>query len=374
METNKRLLSIDALRGADMLLIMGAAGVVTLFCKAMGWGTDCMLARQVTHVDWNGLHLQDTIFPLFLFLAGASWPFSLAKQRERGASVGAIRLRVVKRCLILVLLGLLYNGLLNFKPAELVWGSVLGRIGISWAVAAYMSIGLGVRTRVGIWFALMLGYWLACIVFTAPDFPNAGNFSPEGNIGCWIDRMIMPGKLTVPKLYTNQGILGTVGGVGTAMLGVFAGEFLRSRVATGAKKAGWLLAAAAGLLAMGLAIGLGFGKWSFPINKKMWSPSFVCVVGAYSTAMLALFHWVVDVKGWTRWTFFFRVIGMNSITIYLLNRVVGGAFGDVARFFFGGVVAYLPAAWAAVALAVAKMAVAWGALYFLYRQKVFLRV
>ena len=371
-ETGRRLESLDALRGFDMLMIMGFSALVTKLCAVFGWGSDCWLVQQVHHVEWHGLHFQDMIFPLFLFLAGVSWPFSLEKQRARGTSPCAIRLRILKRGAILFLLGLVYNGLLDFKFSELVWGSVLGRIGISWMAAALLSTFFGVRARADIFLALMFGYWLVCLIFTAPDFPNAGNFSPEGNIGSWIDRMIMPGKLTVPGVYTNQGILGTVGGVCTAMLGVFAGELLHRRDLVGGKRVGALLAAAAALLAAGLVIGLAFGKWSFPINKKMWSPSFVCVVGAYSTAMLALFHWIVDVKGWKGWTLFFRVIGMNSITIYLAQKFI--PFGTIAQKLFGGLASALPAAWSSLLFAVAYILLCWLFLFFLYRQKIFLRV
>ena len=382
----KRLESLDALRGFDMLMIMGMGPLVVKLCALCGWGADCWFAQQFEHVGWNGLRFEDTIFPLFLFLAGVSWPFSCAKQRERGTATRAIVLRCLKRAAILFLLGLIYGDLLQ---GTLRMGSVLGRIGVAWAVGAILYLFCRVRTLAVLALALPIAYWMLLAFVPAPDaltvaIPEklsfvrefgTGPFSIVGNLSGWVDRHLMPGVLSpYTGIADNQSALGYIPAVGTALLGILSGEFLRTH--TGSMSAGrrlaLMFAAAAALVALGLVIANGFGALSMPINKKLWSASFTFVVGGYSVAMLAVFHGLVDVLGWSRGTFFFRVIGMNSITIYLAQKFI--PFRTIANGVFGGFAGLFPEPAGAVILAVAYVAVCWLFLLFLYRKGVFLKV
>ncbi|MDE5731436.1 MAG: DUF5009 domain-containing protein, partial [Bacteroidales bacterium] len=167
--------------------------------------------------------------------------------------------------------------------------------------------------------------------------------------------------------FDPEGLLSTVPSIVTAMLGMFAGEFVRSEKLDGTKKAGYMGLASLVLLAAGLL-------WSlvFPLNKMLWSSSFVLVVGAYSLALFALFYYIIDVKGYSRWTFFFRVIGMNSITIYIAQSIID--FNKIDRFFLGGLAELLPPEWGAVVLSAGYVAACWLFLYFLYKKQVFLKV
>ena len=167
--------------------------------------------------------------------------------------------------------------------------------------------------------------------------------------------------------FDPEGLLSTVPAVVTAMLGMFTGEFVRRGDIRGGRKTLWMAAAAAALLAAGLAF-----SGVLPVNKKLWSSTFVCVVGAYSLGMFALFYYLIDVRGWRRWTLFFRVVGLNSITIYLAQRIVG--FGRISDFFLGGIASKCPEAVAAVISSAGYVAVCWLFLYFLYRKNVFLKV
>ena len=355
-----------------MLFIMGFASFLTLTLAALGCRLE-WLEEQFRHVAWHGLRFEDTIFPLFLFLAGVSWPFSLAKRRARGDSTAAILRKIVSRGLTLALLGFVYNGVLKFDFPNMVWGAVLTRIGIAWALAAALSVFAGTRTRIGIAAAILLAHWAICVLVAAPDAPaGADPLSVEGCFAGWLDRTLLPGRLTQPGLISNQGVLSTFPAVVTAMLGVFAGELLRRTDLSGGRKAALLAAGAAGLVCAGIGVAFGFGRYSMPFNKILWSSSFVLAVGGYSAAMLALFYWLIDVKGWWRRTLFFRVIGMNSITIYMANGIMG--FGLFATFFFGGVAGLLPDAWGKALLAGATVGFEWLFLYFLYRKEVFLRV
>ncbi len=355
---NRRLESLDALRGFDMLFITGLGGLISALCAVFG-ASDSWLDIQMHHAEWDGLRQHDTIFPLFLFIAGVTFPFSFEKNREH------IYRKIFKRAAILILLGMVYNGLFSLDFANLRFYSVLGRIGLAWMGAALLYVWFGRKTRAAICAALLAGYCLLCLI-PAPDAAGAGPLTKDGCLVGWIDRCIFPGHLCYGN-FDPEGLLSAIPAVVTAMLGIFSGELLRRKDISGNRKTAALLAATAVLLVTGLVLSI----W-FPINKKLWSSSFVLVVGAYSTAMLALFYWLIDVKGWRKWAFPLKVVGVNSIAIYMLPCIIN--LGYTARFFFGGVISFCSEGWAQVVSNAAYLLVAWLIIYFLYRQKIFLKV
>lgn len=365
----QRLLSLDALRGFDMLFIMGFAGLVVALCKLWPGDFSAWMSAQMGHAAWDGFFHHDTIFPLFLFIAGISFPFSLAKQRGKGLGERSIRLKVIRRGLTLVALGLVYNGLFNLDFATLRLPSVLGRIGLAWMFAALLFIHFGVRTRIAIAAAILVGYGLLLQFTAAPDAAGAGPLTEAGNIVGYIDRTIMPAHLYGGRGFDPEGLLSTLPAIVTAMLGMFTGEFVRrpEEQVPGSRKA---LRMAAGAVVM-LALALCLNPLQ-PINKKLWTPAFVFAAGAYSLGMFALFYYLIDVRGWKRWTLFFRVIGLNSITIYLAQRIIG--FGRISDFFLGGAASKCPEAVAAVVNGAGYVAVCWLFLYFLYKKNTFLKV
>ena len=367
-ERGQRLVSLDALRGFDMLFIMGGAGLIASLAEWFPCDFTAVLAEQMEHVEWNGLRHHDTIFPLFLFIAGISFPFSLAKQRSRGRSEWAIHRKVIVRGLLLVLLGMVYNGLLDFDFENLRVASVLGRIGLAWMFAALIFMHTGWRVRAVITSALLVGYWLLAGFVPAPDAQGADILTAEGSIVGYIDRILLPGRVLYGSI-DPEGILGTVPAIATALLGMFVGESLTSGLSqrSGAKVTAWMVLAGIVMLALGLLWGE-----VFPVNKKMWTSSFVLVVGAYSTLMFALFYYIIDVLRWRRWTFFFTVIGMNSITIYLAQRFV--RFSYTSEKLFGGLVGLMPEDSRAFFSQAAYIAVCWLFLYVLYRHRIFLKV
>ena len=365
---NERLMSIDALRGFDMLFIMGGAGLLAALATWFPCGFTQALAEQMDHVEWNGLRHHDTIFPLFLFIAGISFPFSLAKQRQQGRSEWAIHKKVIVRGLMLVFLGVVYNGLLNFEFDSLRYASVLGRIGLAWMFGALIFIHTGWKARVWITAALLVGYWLVAGFIPAPDGNGADIFTAEGSFVGYVDRILLPGRIYYGSI-DPEGILSIIPSIGTALLGMFTGEWVKSErksLTPGKKVLGMILAGVV-LLIIGLL-------WNevFPINKKMWTSSFVMVVGAYSVLMFALFYYIIDVCNWRKWTLFFTVIGMNSITIYLAQRFIN--FSYTSERLFGGLVKLMPEDSQAFFTKVAYIAVCWLFLYFLYRKRVFLKV
>lgn len=295
MKTNQRLQSIDALRGFDMLFIMGFSGLVVALCSLFPNGSECWLAQTMHHVKWHGFAHHDTIFPLFLFLAGLSFPFSYAKQCSTGATRSQIYLKIVRRAVVLFLFGLIYNGLLKFNFENLRVCSVLGRIGIAWAIAAVLYINFGWKARATICGVILLGYWLVVGYIPAPDVEGADPLSMQGSIVGYIDRLITPGRLYNGNIFDPEGLFSTIPAIVTALLGIFTGEYVRSEQHSGNRKSLSMLVAAVAMLALGLL-------WSlvFPINKNLWTSSFVLVVGAYSLAMFALFYYLIDVRGWSR--------------------------------------------------------------------------
>ena len=363
-----RLASLDAVRGFDMLFIMGGEGLVVALAALFGFPD---FGKSFDHVPWDGLQFMDTIFPTFLFLAGVTFPFSAAKSRERGATDRQIALKALRRCALLVLLGLVHDGpLLHFDFAHMRVWSVLGRIGIAWFAAALLYLRFGTKARAWISAAILAVIVVFTRLVVAPDAPpGASPFSPEGNFGCWLDRTLTAGH-TFKPLFDPEGFAGMLPAVVTAMLGMFAGEIVRRGGVSPKRRCIELAALGASLLALGLAV-----VPLSPLNKALWSPSFVLVVGSYSTFLFLAFYAVVDVLGFAKWSFPLKVIGMNSIAIYMAQVVIGGWKAN--DFLFSWAWRYLPESCGdlkRVLINLGYTIVCWLFLYFLYRKNIFLKV
>ncbi len=363
---SQRLYSLDALRGFDMFWIMGAEEIFHTMSKATGssfWGA---IANQFTHPDWNGFHFYDLIFPLFLFMAGVATPFSVGREMEKGKTKNQLLWRVVKRGLILVLLGIIYNNGLHIKPiSEIRFASVLGRIGLAYMFANIIYLYASKRAQV-IWFAsLLIGYWLLLKFTAAPGFMR-GDLTMEGNFASYIDRNIIPGKLYL-GIHDPEGLVSTIAAIGTGLLGIMAGLYLKRTDISGGVKARNL--AIGGVISILLAL---LWNMDFPINKNLWTSSFVLLVGGISLILLGLFYYIIDVLGYKKWAFFFRVIGMNSILIYMSGQFISWEHANHGFFAWLGELIGDP--FNAVAMSITYVLVKWAFLYFMYKKKVFLRV
>ena len=343
-----RILSIDALRGFDMMWIMGFGQTLRKVGEVVGTDWGAALAYQMKHVYWTGLHIHDMIFPTFVFLAGASWPFSLARQRAKGLTDGQIFFRrVLKRFVILFCLGLLTSGILGFNFMRLLYMSVLGRIACAWFVAATTLLFLKPRKTVVAAVVMFFGYWAALRYLP-------GLIEP----GC--DPCAMIG---------GEGILAAFfGASGCAYLGIFSGLILQRAGWTAERKSATLAAFSIALSAAAVA-----ASTVCPCVKVIvWTPTFVLVTCAIASALLALFHWLIDVRGWAGWSFFFRVIGMNAITIYVLRCFVD--FKVTSRRLLWGTIKLLPPEWNEPIVLAGAFVVCWLLLLFLYRKRIFLKV
>lgn len=366
--SSKRLYSLDALRGFDMFWIMGGESIFVGLATLTGWPVFNWWAGQLEHVQWHGFHFYDMIFPLFLFIAGISFPFSMAKRKAMNVSRKAIYKHVIFRGLILVLLGILYNNGVRFDFGDLRYGSVLGRIGLAWMFAAIIFMNTKLAFRI-VWFwALLIGYWLLLLLFPAHDLGSSDPFSQTGNLASYIDRLLMPGRLYLGN-HDPEGLFSTIPAISTALLGMFTGEFLLSKYLNDKqlKKVLYMVLAAIALIILGKVWDL-----AFPINKNLWTSSFVCFVGGLSLLLFSVFYLIIDVWNYRKWAFFFVVIGLNPITIYLAERIIN--FRSAASFFFGGLTELLPETWTPLLNGIAITAVGWVFLYILYRKKIFLKI
>ena len=362
-----RLLSLDALRGFDMFWIIGGEDILHVLAKTTGWTGAIFMAEQFTHVEWNGFRPYDLIFPLFLFMAGVSAPFSLAGRLERGENRNPIVRKIVQRGLTLVLLGIIYNNGLQIKPLdEMRFASVLGRIGLAGMFAQLIYVFCFKKPNLQYaWFSgLLLGYW-ALLLFVPVPGCGAGVLTEACNFASYVDRTLLPGHLH-RGVHDPEGLLSTMPAIGTGLLGIFTGNLLRGGAAS-SKKVVSLLAAGAACLAVGWL-------WNFvlPINKNIWTSSFTLFAGGWSILLLAVFYWIIDVKNWNRYAWILAVIGMNSILIYLAQHFID--FDFTTQALFGGLLKYFSEPVQEVAAAICYVLVEWLFLYFLYQKKVFLKV
>lgn len=365
--TVKRLLSIDTLRGFDMLMIAGAGTFISLLYGKTGWGWVDALALQFKHPPWDGFTFYDFIFPLFLFIAGLSIPFSLAKGIQLGLSKTDLYKKAFVRMMILILLGILDKNapMPFFDWGNIRLGSVLGRIGFAGFITVVLYLNFGFRQRI-YWIAgFLLFYYAALFLVPVPGY-GAGDLSFEGNLTGWIDRTILPGRL-LQKTYDELGVLTQIPALCLTVMGSLAGDILRLEEDNDYAKLRKLVMS--GVICLAIA-----WLWSlhFPINKHLWTSSFIMLTGGMAFMTFALFYWVIDIQRIRSWTFFFVVIGMNSLTIYLAYRFID--FGFTSRLLFGGLYIISDEKWHPVFESLGALALVWVLLYLLYRWKVFVKI
>ncbi len=366
LKVSQRLYSLDALRGFDMLWIMGADELFHELAKINSGSFFSIMSTQLDHAAWNGFRAYDMIFPLFLFIAGVATPYSVGRELEKGTERHKLLFRVIKRGLILVLLGVIYNNGLAIHPIDKIrFPSVLGRIGLAYMLANIIYLYASKKTQI-IWCsALLLGYWLLLRFTSAPGFA-AGDLSMEGNFASYIDRSVLPGSLYL-GIHDPEGLFSTIPAVSTGLLGIFAGGYLKNNVSSQARKAMLLFVTGAVLVLIAQLWNL-----DFPMNKNLWTSSFALQAGGISMMLLAVFYYIIDVKGYQKWAFFFRVIGMNSILIYMSVVFIDWGFTANALLAWLSQLAGKPYELAVIIMGI--MAVKWLFLWLMYKKKIFLKV
>ena len=304
-----RLLSLDVFRGltvAAMLLVNNPGD----------WGH---IYPPLEHAPWNGCTPTDLIFPSFLFIVGVSIAYALGTARQDAARHPALLIRIGKRAAILFGLGLLIALEPRFDFATVRIMGVLQRIALVFLVCGVVFVKTGWRTQVGLLVALLVGYNVLLQLVPVPGVGPA-NLEPATNLGAWLDRAVL-GEAHLwrtAKTWDPEGLLGTLPAVGTGLLGLLAGQWLRRRTVPVADRLVWLF------VASGAAIGLGliWNGW-FPINKSLWTSSYVLYAGGLAGAALAAAYWLCDVQGYRGWLTRFAVVyGVNAILVYFAAEVL----------------------------------------------------
>ena len=364
----QRLTSLDALRGFDMMWIIGGDAIGSALAGLKGGVVVHFLAREMEHAEWDGFFFYDLIFPLFVFMVGIAIPLSLDRMVARNGRPTAVR-RVVIRGMLMFLLGILYYGGISegFERIRLL--GVLQRLGICYVAASLLHLYVRPRTIAGVAVALLVGYWALMTFVPVPGF-GAGDFARGHNLANWIDAHYLPLRVWYGD-YDPEGLLSTLPAIASCLLGLFAGRLLCNERYSAENKAKILALSGVILIALGYAWGL-----QFPVNKRLWTSSFVLVAGGWSTLLLAAFYFVIDVRGWRSWAQPFVWIGTNALTIYFVSRLVD--FNKLSAFFFGGEIASgLNAMWpgaGGLLLAITGIVLCTLLCRFLYQRKIFLRL
>ena len=365
--TSKRILSIDTLRGFDMLMISGAGSFIFLLHGKTGLGWVDSLAMQFEHPAWNGFTFYDFIFPLFLFLAGMSLPFSVNKGLEQGLSKSEIYWKAFKRMLILIVLGILDKNAPTpyFDWSQIRFVGVLQRIGFAGFIATILYVNFNTRSRIFWVIGLLLFYYAAMFLIPVPGY-GSGDLTFEGNLHGWIDRHFLPGRL-LQKTYDENGLFTQIPALCLTVLGTLASDVLRRETLSDQAKLRYLTLSGIFAVGMGLIWGL-----HFPINKHLWSSSFILLTGGMALLAFSLFYWIIDILQYRKWTFFFIVIGMNSLTIYLAYRFID--FGYTSKLLFEGFYSWTPEEWHPVFQSLGALVIVWVFLYVLYKRKIFIKI
>ena len=365
-KTKERLNSLDTLRGFDMLWISGGGAIIETLHKATGWNWTGVLANQMHHASWEGFHFEDLIFPLFMFISGVAIPFALTSRLEKGTPKIVLYKKVFVRMVLLILLGFIYNGALKNGFSNMRYPSVLSQIGIAYFFAALIVINTStLKARLFWLLGIFAGIATLQLFVAVPGF-GAGIFTPEATINAWIDQRFLPGKL-IYGTYDPEGILCIVSAISITLMGTFAGFVLRDKKKYSPNKKTIILLVSGALLVL-IALLL---SPVYPIIKKIWTVPFNILTAGLSFILLAIFYYIIDVKLWNKWILFFKVIGLNSITIYLGMRIID--FYHSSGFLLGWIANPL-GNFGDVVIVSGVLAIEWIFLYYLYKNKIFLRV
>jgi predicted acyltransferase len=362
----QRLMSIDALRGFDMFWIIGGEGLIKALPKISNNRWVAGLNIQMDHVEWQGFHFYDLIFAMFVFIVGASLVFSLSRTIEKHGRRQAV-MHIFRRALLMYLLGIFYYGGFSTPFEKIRLLGVLQRIALCYFFAGLIFCYFGNVGRLLWCFALLGGYW-ALMTYVAPPGGVAGDFAEGKNLANWVDKEYLPLRKWDGN-HDPEGLLSTLPAIGGCLIGVFAGVLLRNSRRSNWEKILYMLLAGALLAALGWT-------WDaqFPVIKKIWTSSFVLVASGYSLILLALFHLIIEVIGLRLWAQPFVWIGMNPITLYIIDNVFDDGIEKIAKRLVGGQLNTYFGDYGQLAIATAYVLVMFAIARFLYVRKVFLRL
>ena len=377
-QTTDRLISLDIFRGltiAMMILVNNP-------------GTWSSIYPPLEHAKWNGCTPTDLVFPFFLFIVGVSITISLTKRKERGDNQNKLILQIFRRGIIIFLIGFLLPvfPFINFGTGSLVDFSnirilgVLQRIGIVYIIASFIFLKANIKWQVFIGAGLLLIYWFLMTIIPVPGVGYA-NLQPGTNLAAYIDQMFLSGHMwRETKIWDPEGILSTLPAISTALCGILLGHWLKAKTDSVTRTV-WIFAAGNAAMAIGWIWAL-----VFPLNKNLWTSSYVIFTAGLACQFFGMCYWLVDVKGYKRWTKPFVVYGMNAIAVYILSEFVAKLFHQIT-FTFGGekfsiqkaifTSVFLPILSpvnASLAYAVSYILVWLGVMWIFYKKGIFIKV
>lgn len=367
-KTTQRLLSLDVFRGlaiVGMILINspGKDKAYSLFF----------------HSPWDGCTAADLVFPFFIFIMGVSLVFSLSRQMQQGAAFKGLIITIGRRTALIFLVGLFLNAFPHHFSLETIRiPGVLQRIALCYFFGALLFLGTRPSTQALLAALILLGYWLSLTLIPVPGF-GAGQLTPKGNLAAWLDRLLfLPQHLYRPS-HDPEGLLSTFPALATTLLGTLTGSWLLSRFNHRKKILGLCLA---GLLA--LSAGWFWGLW-FPINKALWTSSFVLWTGGWALLVFALCYWLLEVQSWQAWSKPFEIFGVNALAAYFLHIFFlkiqaliplphpDGSPGNLRYFMTEHLFGFFPAKAASLLYALSYALLWLLILGILYRKKIFIR-
>jgi len=371
MTTNTRLLSLDVFRGITI------AGMV-LVNNPGSWSN---IYWPLEHAEWSGWTPTDLIFPFFVFIVGVAIPLAFARRLDDGRSKRDLYLKIIRRSLIIFGLGLFLAGFPHFRLATIRIPGVLARLAVCYFFASIIYLKTKPRTQVIIICVLLILYCLVMTHFAAPGYPP-GDLSKEGSLASFIDRTVFgPHVWSQGKVYDPEGLLSSIPAICTALFGVLTGQWLRTNKTDYEKVAGLFIAG------MGCVI-IGW-MWNpfFPINKALWTSSFVFFTGGMALQLLALCYWLVDIKKYKAWAWPFIVFGVNAIALFVgtglmekLMSMIKVPQGDGTRIslqgwiFNNAFLSWLSPINASLAFAIAFILLWLFLMWLLYRKRMFIRI
>jgi predicted acyltransferase len=349
------------------------------------WGN---VYAPLRHAEWNGCTPTDLIFPFFLFIVGVSIAYAMGSKKTDAASHGKTILKALKRALILFGLGLflsLYPKVFT-EPIAAFQGvripGVLQRIAVVFLISSVIFLKNSERNIFRILIALLAVYWLLMTFVPVPGVGYA-NLEKETNLGAWLDRTILTEAhlWKAAKTWDPEGILSTMPAVATGLFGVLVGVYLKRKDIDAATKISWLFCTGTAAVALGLLWDL-----QFPINKALWTSSFVLYTGGLATIILSFCYWIIDVQQYNRFTKPFVVYGVNAITVFFLSGLIprtlrmftvkaaDGSEMNLQAWMYSGFESWLSPINASLAWAIAFILFWLLILWVMYKKKIIIKV
>ncbi|HEX8720412.1 MAG TPA: heparan-alpha-glucosaminide N-acetyltransferase domain-containing protein [Pyrinomonadaceae bacterium] len=367
-----RMLSLDAFRG------MTVAGMV-LVNNPGTWGA---IYSPLEHAEWHGWTPTDLVFPFFLFIVGVSVTLALSRRAEAGGGRRDLYVKIFRRAAVIFGLGLLLAGLPYFELSTIRIPGVLQRIAVCYLFAALIFLNTNWRGQLYTAGGLLLGYWALMTLVPVPGYGPGDLASKEWNLAAYVDRAVFGRHVwRQAKVYDPEGLLSTLPAIATTLAGVLTGHLLRSRRGPYEKVSAMFVAGAACV-----AAGWAWNYW-FPVNKALWTSSYVLLTAGMALQLLAVCYWLIDLKGYRRWSLPFVVYGTNALAVFFLTGLCvklmalvkwTGANGkptSLQPYIYDTLFAsWLAPLNASLAFAVCFVLVWLGLMWLLYRRGIFIKV